>query len=237
MTDTITPLVEQLGSTSAPHAHAARQKLRDLVWDAADPDYGRGQQDLASILAAQLAKDHDALVKSELCELLGLIGGSAEVPALVDLLADESTREMARRALARIPGEAATKALAAATRTGTPGKFRVGAVNSLAGRREPEALAALISALKNDDLEVRLAAAEALSREAQADFDPMIAEVDSAGNQRAKSRIAAARVRLAENLAQSGNKSAAQTIYKRITADGAPEPSRKAAQRALQTLG
>lgn len=233
----IKELVTQLGSNNPAQAHAARQALRDIVWRAADPDYEKDQLEISAAFGEQLAADHEALVKAELCELLGLIGSGENVPALVELMSDESTREMARRTLARIPGEAAAKALAATTRTGTPAKFRVGAVNSLAGRREPEAIAALIGALKSDDLEVRLAAAEALARGQQPDFDPMIAEVDTAGSDRAKCRIAAARLRLAENLAQSGNKAAAQTIYKRISVDGAPEPQRTAAQRALQTLG
>ena len=71
--------------------------------------------------AAQLlqlaAPGNPRLVRADALELLGIVGGDAEVKPLAELISDREVGEDARMALERIPGKAAEEALKAAGKT------------------------------------------------------------------------------------------------------------------------
>ena len=75
--------------------------------------------------------------KAFACRQLALIGDDAAVPALAALLADEELSHMARYALERIPGKAAGDALREAV-AALDGDLRIGVLNSLTARAEPQ---------------------------------------------------------------------------------------------------
>ena len=228
----VSALVEKFAAGAQPQAAEARQALRELVWHAGSS--GAARLGVAQALADELAKPHPPAVQGTLCELLSLVAGAAEVEAIEVLLSDDATREMARWALDRIavPGAAATLVSAAATPAAS---FRAGLANSL-GRKGANSTAALAKLAQDDDGEVRLAAAEALARIPASEHDAII--LAAGGNHaRGKKRAAIARVRLAENLARSGQTVAAKTVYQAIAAGDADAPQKKAAQIGLKQLG
>jgi len=101
--------------------------------------------------------------KAEACIQLSIRGGVDAVPALAALLNDEKLAHMARYALEPMPFPEAGAALRAALDT-TSGLFKVGVINSLAGRKDQEALPALTALLGDGDAIIAQAAAGALAK-------------------------------------------------------------------------
>jgi HEAT repeat protein len=131
---------------------------------------------LSSVLvvcAAALAQPNDPIAvlkseatfleKEEACRVLALKGGPEAVPALEALLTDEKLSHPARLALEPMPFPEAGAALRNALGK-TSGLLKVGMVNSLAMRKDAEAVPALIALLAGDDAEVAQAAAAALGK-------------------------------------------------------------------------
>ncbi|MGD9648438.1 MAG: hypothetical protein AB7U73_22195, partial [Pirellulales bacterium] len=84
--------------------------------------------------------------KALACKHLATLGSKAAVPELAKLLADEQLASWARIALEAIPDPAADEALRAAVGE-LQGKLLVGTINSIAVRRDPEAVELLASRL------------------------------------------------------------------------------------------
>ena len=133
---------------------------------AADKITSRGAEKLTS---AEIARHALGVLKSSApesekaiaCKELAVYGQADAVPALAALLSDEELASWSRIALEAIPGSAADKAL----REAMPklhGRLLVGVINSIGVRRDPKAVSALASKLKEADAEVAAAAAAAL---------------------------------------------------------------------------
>ena len=80
--------------------------------------------------------------RTYICLQLRQIGTPAEVSALSRMLADEETAEMARCALEAIPGEESAVTLREALST-VQGKSLIGIINSVAARKDVQAVNAL----------------------------------------------------------------------------------------------
>ena len=117
----------------------------------ASPD----EEQAAGVLASEAGPQEKALA----CLRLAAVGGAGSVPALAALLGDEQLADYARSGLEGIADPAAAKALreAAGRLTGRP---LVGVVNSLAVKRDAEAVPALRGLLSDP---ARGAAPEALA--------------------------------------------------------------------------
>jgi HEAT repeat protein len=96
-----------------------------------------------------------------LCRDLSLIGDDVSVPVLRRLLLKPETREPARYALERIPGEASLKALREALRT-AEGSAQAGIIGSLGRRKDSASVAALGRLLVSTEATVASASAAAL---------------------------------------------------------------------------
>jgi HEAT repeat protein len=118
---------------------------------------------LAAGLAAVLESDATGDAKHSACRQLALIGTEEQVPALAKLLTDAQLSQMARYALARIPGASVDNALIAALPR-TEGANQLGIINTLGNRRCGAAVAPLMELLDSKQQDVAAEAARALGR-------------------------------------------------------------------------
>jgi HEAT repeat protein len=114
-------------------------------------------------LIAVLQSDAPPAEKAITCKRLSVYGSSAAVPALAPLLLDKDLSSWARIALEVIPGPVADEALRNAL-TKAEGRLLVGVINSIAVRRDAQAVSGLVAKLKDSDPDVASAAAVALGR-------------------------------------------------------------------------
>jgi len=154
---------------------------------------------------------------------LSLIATDASVRVLANMLTRSETAEMARYALARIPGAAADEALRR-TLPKVSGDSRIGIINSLGQRRDAKSVPILRPLLLSPDGGVGEAAAAALA--AIADQPAMDALATARGKVTGslQQRITEAYIQCAGQMAVRGNKGAALKVYKELTA--APQPER-----------
>src|SRR5262245_17043214 len=94
---------------------------------------------------------------------LSLVGSSASVPVLAPLLMQIDTAEMARYALAAIPGVAADEALRNGLAKAPSDRIRIGIINSLGRRRDAKSVTALAALISSPNPEVTAAAVAALA--------------------------------------------------------------------------
>jgi hypothetical protein len=88
--------------------------------------------------------------KQYACRELSIIGTEQSVPVLAGMLTNQEYSDMARYALERIPGEAASKALCDALPK-AEGKAKIGIVNSLGERGSKPAAADIAKLVDNSD--------------------------------------------------------------------------------------
>ncbi len=114
-----------------------------------------------SQLIAVLRSDAPAAEKAITCKRLAIYGTKDAVPALAPLLLDKDLSSWARIALEVIPGPEADEALRGAVGK-AQGRLLVGVINSIAVRRDAQAVNGLVERLKDADPDVASAAAVAL---------------------------------------------------------------------------
>ena len=115
------------------------------------------QRELIAVLESDAPKGEKAIT----CKRLAIYGTEQSVPALAPLLADEELASWARIALEAIPGTAADTALRNALGK-LQGRLLVGAINSIAVRRDVHAVDTLVQKLDDANAPVASAAAVAL---------------------------------------------------------------------------
>jgi HEAT repeat protein len=115
------------------------------------------ESDLIAVLQSDAPKGEKAIT----CKQLAIYGTEQSVPALAPLLADKELASWARIALEAIPGPAAEAALRDALGR-LQGRLLVGAINSIAVRRDARAVDPLVQKLDNANAPVVSAAAVAL---------------------------------------------------------------------------
>ena len=163
---------------------------------------------------------------------LSVIGTAASVDGLARLLTDKEQGEMARYALARIPGPES----AAALRRSLPrvsGGMKIAIVNSLGQRRDAQAVPALAALVSGADVRLAESAAFALARIADR---PALAALFAAWRKSvgaSKGYLTEAYLLCAGQMAADGNQAPAVSIYKELLASDAPDTVRA---RALDGL-
>jgi aminopeptidase N len=239
-------LADQLNSGDQPAVYRAKRALSEMVTAAGTPGKEGERAKLATDLAqAEVARNekgdapkYGTKSRGEIARALAEVGGDMEVPALKEALGDFDAREMARFALDRMTCQAATDALADAALNAVGIEFRVGAINALARRHGSQVVDVLKACAGDNDPEIHLAAAEALSNHADAMSDPLLRELAKhAAAPRAELRLTKARVRLASRLASAGQKDAARQIYQSILDSDAAAAQKRAAGTGLAQLG
>jgi len=115
------------------------------------------ERELIAVLQSEAPKGDKAIT----CKRLAVYGSERCVPVVAPLLADEELSSWARIALEAIPGPAADAALRDAADK-LQGRLLVGVINSIAVRRDPQAVDVLIRRLDDTDVAVASASAVAL---------------------------------------------------------------------------
>lgn len=174
--------------------------------------------------------------------ILASVASRENVKAIQAGLDDYNVRESARCCLERMTCPEAGDALAEAVMKEVGVEFRVGLINSLGYKSGPKVITALKECTKDQELEVRLAAAEALANHADAAHDAIIVAVIGMRGQpqsgrRAAARLTRARLRLAEKLIAAKQAAAAKAIYEAVSKAKVDPAQQQAAQNALTRLG
>ncbi len=167
------------------------------------------------VLESDAAND----AKQFACRQLALIGTEQQVPALAKLLVDPELSQIARHALARIPGEAVDRALIDALGR-TDGDNKLGIVNTLGNRRVAGAIEPLAALLRSDRKEVAAEAARALGRIGKPAAGKSLGEALAGGENRVV--IADAYLECANVLLNVGDRQTAGAMYERILASDLP---------------
>jgi HEAT repeat protein len=196
--------------------------------------YGQAdaRKDLEKRLAALLGSDATRAAKQYVCRKLAIIGTADSVGALAALLPDEKLSHMARYALERIPGAAASDALRGAIGT-VGGKLKVGMINSVGMRADPKAVGSLTGLLKASDATVAAAAAAALGRIGTVEAAAPLAEMLASAPKGLQTAAIDASLDLASRLLKNGNKAEAAKIYEKLHATDQPARVQRAALQGL----
>lgn len=115
------------------------------------------ENELIAVLQSDAAKGEKAIT----CKRLAIYGTDRSVPSLAPLLGDKELSSWARIALEAIPGPAADAALREALNQ-LEGRLLIGVINSIAVRRDVDAVAVLARKIRDKDANVASAAAVAL---------------------------------------------------------------------------
>lgn len=170
--------------------------------------------------------------KCSACQQLRIIGTARSVPALAGLLTEDRTAHAARYALEAIPAPEAGVALREALGK-TSGLLKVGVIDSLGRRRDPESLPLLKPLLAAADPVVAAHAATSLGEIG----GPAALEALSAARAKAtpavQSAVADALLRCAGQLLAGGDGSGAPAIYHSLFDTNLPPQIRAAAWRGL----
>jgi len=186
-----------------------------------------GRQKLAAGLAAILEVDATNDAKHFACRQFALIGTKEQVPALAKLLADQELSQMARYALARIPGEAVDRALLDALNK-TEGADKLGIINTLGNRRSVTAVEAQAKLLSGEE-----AAASEAARALGRIGTPAAAQALEGALKGRSSEIVDAYLECADALRAAGNREQASAMYGRVLDSDLPGHVRAAALQGL----
>jgi len=187
---------------------------------------------LAAGLAAILESDATTDARQFACRQLALVATQQQVPALAKLLTDRELSQMARYALARIPGEAVDRALIDALGA-AEGANKLGIINTLGNRRTVGAVESLIGLLQAGPKDVAVEAAKALGRigtpaSVQA-LEKALRSFDGAN----RDSVADACLAGADRLLAEGNRESAAGTYERILGSDLPVYVRGAALKGF----
>lgn len=158
--------------------------------------------------------------KEMVFKALALIGTEASLPVLTPMLTRVETAEMARYALAAIPGAAVDDALRKSLGQAPNDRIRIGIINSLGHRQDTRAVPALASLASSSNLEVSAAAAAALAGIADRPALNALAAARTKLSGEARQSVAEAYVTCADRFAERGDKAAAIEVYKQMLAPG-----------------
>ncbi len=179
-------------------------------------------QDSAA-LAAVLRSDAPKAEKAITCKQLAVFGNEDAVPALAPLLEDPELNSWARIALEAIPGAAADKALRDAMGK-VNGRLLIGVINSLAVRRDAEAVDALAQQMKGADAGVASAAAAALGRIGTPKAAGILEAALADAPKDVRSGVAEGCIHCAEQLLAAGKRDEAAALYDRVRQAEVPKP-------------
>lgn len=212
-------------------SRAALLPIDEAVMACADSQSAR--KDLEQRLAKELACGGSVVAGEYLCSKLMLIGSAHCVPALAARLSDPQLATAVRIALEVLPVRQADKALRD-NLSKLDGLLKVGVIQSLGARRDPESVRALTVLLRSQDPQIVSAAAAALGEIATTraakvlrDFLPH-APADLLGP------VADAALVCAERLFASGRKSEAGALCQSLAGITVPKHIQDAARRGLE---
>ncbi|MHC4213801.1 MAG: HEAT repeat domain-containing protein [Planctomycetota bacterium] len=191
-------------------------------------------------LAEFLGKPATPAAKQFICRKLSVIGSKDSVGALANLLTQPATSEikpsdMARYALERIPGPAASGALLDGLDK-TTGSAKIGIINSLGARRDKGAVKKLSALVSSKDEQIARASIIALGRIADRNAAEVLRKAQRKISRRLQPDWADSYLSCADQLVVAGNKRLAIQIYRRLYDPKLPVVIRAAALRGMIQL-
>lgn len=190
------------------------------------------EEKLLKFLESDAALD----AKQFVCRQLQIIGTEQSAPILSRLVQDETTHDMARYALEKIPGKQVDQAFIDLLAV-TNGKIKIGVIASLGRRRQAGAAHYLAPMLADPDVSIAQAAAAALGNIADAHSAGILlsALADKSGDP-LRPLLEDASLRCAEDLVSQGKTDAALKIYKKLQVNSVSPAARAAASNGLFAL-
>lgn len=212
---------EALGRLKA-YKFGQEDEVIDTIREAAVASFSdpMTRQKLLAGLTTVLESNAPDDAKRFACRQLASIGTEQQVPALARLLADADLSQIARYALARIPGDAVDRVLIDVLGR-TDGANKLGIINTLGNRRAVAGVAPLTALLRSDQKEVAAEAAKALGRIGTPATAKVLEQALATGG--VDREIAAdAYLECADLLLTAGDRQTAGTMYERILASDLP---------------
>jgi len=209
----------ELGSDDYTARKKARIELQLALADATQPGAtGQERKAMENTILAQIKGDLPLSEQLYLIRMLELFGSAEMAAPLNELLSDKEphVRDSARRALAAIPGDAASTYLIAALKK-SPAAEQGAYLQALAYRRDAKAVAEMTRALQSKDAPLVSEAALALSKAGKAEQIPAIKKALTTAPAASKVALEAALIALkldaqtAQQLTQSGSTEGIQT--------------------------
>lgn len=171
-----------------------------------------------------------SMAKDYICRQLSCLGSAVAVEALAPLLLDAQLSHLARFALERIPGSAATAALRAIAPR-LQGLDKAGVLNSLGVRRDTKSIALFKACLRDSDPRMAAAATAALGHLGSRRAAALLRQQLSVAPPHLRNATADACLTCAERLSAEGGRQAAAVLCRELTQTDLPAHFRKAAQR------
>ena len=165
---------------------------------------------------------------------LSLVGSNASIPVVAPLLTEIDTAEVARFALAAIPGAAVDEALRKALTQAPSDRIRIGLINSLGRRRDTKAVPVISPMITPANLDVAAAGAAALASISDRPALAALAGVRKSATGPLRELASEASVVCADHFAARGEKAVASSVYKEMVSPAEPSPIRT---RALKSFG
>lgn len=211
-------LLPDLGNEDPGRRNSAQGTLERIGFNAGRPGAEAERVACCQAIADKLGQDARGLARVWMLRQLERIGRAEAVPQLAKLLADpdEQTRESARRAFQKNPAQEANAALQQALGSAATPAWRVAIINALAARRDPTNLSVLTKEAAADQDDVRNAAVIGLAKLGDKSAVAPVAAAMHKGTPRAKLIATDAYLRLADALADKGDKASSLGIYKQF---------------------
>jgi HEAT repeat protein len=220
-TQVLDALLPDLGSEEPGKRSGAQGTLERIAFRAGRPGAEAERAACARAVAARLQRPSAGpLAQVWLLRQLERIGRAEVVAQLAGLLADKDVhvRESARRALQENSAREANAVLQQALGSAATPTWRVAIINALAARRDQSNLSLLLKEAAADNDDVRNAAVIGLARLGDKSAMAPITAAMSKGTPRAKLIATDAYLRLADALAEKGDKATALGIFKQLLA-------------------
>jgi len=187
---------------------------------------GMNEQDLIKVLQSDAAKGDKAIT----CKKLAIYGTGQSVPVIAPLLADKELSSWARIALEAIPGPEADAALRSALHK-VEGRLLVGVINSIAVRRDAQAVDGLVQKLGDGDAAVASAAAVALGHLGGDEVAKVLTQALNDAPTGVRSAVAQGCVLCAEQFLEDKKSAKAVTLYDAVRSADVPDQRRLEAIR------
>jgi len=186
-----------------PAATGATVAVDALVQDAAAMKAGEERSAVARALVAVAEGGTQLGIRHYALRQLSYVGGDESVAALGRMLEDPQVGEMARWALARVPGKAALQALLVALRT-SPEPMQVGILNALGERGDADAVELIADVMDDATAPARLAAIGALGHLPSIEAEKALRPLLTRGAKAERKAARAAYLQLSELLLARG---------------------------------
>jgi type 1 glutamine amidotransferase len=223
-------MVEKIKAYDFGQSRAALTEISDEIRKA----YGKPDElkKFESSLIEVLKSDAKYAGKQYACRELSIIGTEQSVPVLAGMLASEEYSDMARYAMERIAGEAASKALLAAL-PAAQGKVKIGVINSLGERSYRPAVGEIAKSVSNSDQQLSGAAIGALGKIGGPDAVKTLDAAIKSVPEGQKMMVYDAYLKIADKMAAEGDKLGANKIYIDLNKEGVPSLVRTAALKGI----